>query len=308
MLVRVRGAQVGVRAGGSLRLSAGAVLGLFMLEGTTVVAAFGAVDASPRRPAGARRAVALTVIGLLLLVAARLPLPHPAPRPDPCPTAAPTPRPACPTAALPPDHRGARRRSRGGGRRHGRGVTDTRPTSDAGASRPTRRRRAPHPARRRRGAAPGRARHRPGPGLRGRARRQRRRDPRPTSSGSCPSRTRCSSPPARARRWRSSTPARTASQAIVWKSADGPRHRQRPHVRWCFDALVTSLADELVEGGAGEQLPRAASSRTGHALLLRLVELGAGLGAGDQRGGLGGDAAADLGARAPRAAPSPRRG
>lgn len=47
-----------------LRLKAGAMLGLLMLEGTTIVAAFGAVDAAM----GARvalGAVALTVIGLL---------------------------------------------------------------------------------------------------------------------------------------------------------------------------------------------------------------------------------------------------
>ena len=47
-----------------LRFSAGAVLGLLMLEGTTIVAAFGAVESSD----GARLAlggVALVVIGLL---------------------------------------------------------------------------------------------------------------------------------------------------------------------------------------------------------------------------------------------------
>jgi len=46
-----------------LRLSAGAMLGLLMLEGTTIVAAFGAVEAAD----GARLAlgaVALTAIGL----------------------------------------------------------------------------------------------------------------------------------------------------------------------------------------------------------------------------------------------------
>ena len=52
---------MGVR-GGVLRLRAGAALGLFLLEGTSVVAALGAVDAPLRRPVGARPGPLLAIV------------------------------------------------------------------------------------------------------------------------------------------------------------------------------------------------------------------------------------------------------
>lgn len=51
-----------------LRRSAGAALGLLLLEGTTVVAALGAVDTS----SGARLALGLTAVTVMALVAASL--------------------------------------------------------------------------------------------------------------------------------------------------------------------------------------------------------------------------------------------
>ena len=53
---------------GLLRLSAGAALGTFLLEGTSLVAAFGAVDAS----AGARIALAGAAVVVMALVAVSL--------------------------------------------------------------------------------------------------------------------------------------------------------------------------------------------------------------------------------------------
>ena len=55
-------------AGGILRLQAGAALGVFLLEGTSVVAALGAVDA----PAGARLALAGSAGLAMVLVATSL--------------------------------------------------------------------------------------------------------------------------------------------------------------------------------------------------------------------------------------------
>jgi hypothetical protein len=66
-------------AAGVLRLRAGSALGLFLLEGTSVVAAAGATDAHP----GARAALAATALAAIVLLAASLhafpepPLPRP---------------------------------------------------------------------------------------------------------------------------------------------------------------------------------------------------------------------------------------
>jgi hypothetical protein len=68
-----------VCAVGVLRLRAGAALGLFLLEGTSVVAAAGATDA----PAAARAALAAVAVAVIVLLAASLhafPAP-PVPRP-----------------------------------------------------------------------------------------------------------------------------------------------------------------------------------------------------------------------------------
>lgn len=66
-------------AAGVLRLRAGSALGLFLLEGTSVVAAAGATDAPP----GARAALAASALAAIVLLAASLhafpepPLPRP---------------------------------------------------------------------------------------------------------------------------------------------------------------------------------------------------------------------------------------
>lgn len=57
-----------VFAVGVVRLSSGAALGLFLLEGTSVVAALGAVDA----PGGARLALAGSALLAIVLVASSL--------------------------------------------------------------------------------------------------------------------------------------------------------------------------------------------------------------------------------------------
>ena len=145
------------------------------------------------------------------------------------------------------------------------------------------------------------------PGYEGTLRRQRRRDPRPTSSASCPSRTRCSSSRARARSSSELHAGPNCAMAIVWKVVGRPRHGRRPAVprgasrRPELHARQPAAAS--ASGAPARSRPSAASSSTGTPFSLRLVELGAGLGAGDQRGRLGRHAAAHLGARAPRAAP-----
>lgn len=59
----------------ALRLSAGAALGLLLLEGTTVVAAFGAVDTDP----WVRTALGASALSVIALLAASL---HAFPSPD----------------------------------------------------------------------------------------------------------------------------------------------------------------------------------------------------------------------------------
>lgn len=64
-----------VFAAGVLRLRAGAALGLFLIEGTSVVAALGATDA----PGAARLALAAAAVGAIVLLATSL---HAFPEPD----------------------------------------------------------------------------------------------------------------------------------------------------------------------------------------------------------------------------------
>ena len=168
---------------------------------------------------------------------------------------------------------------------------------DAGAA--VRRRRALRPRAERRGAAAGRARDRPGAGLRRHARGERRRDPGRGAAPRARSRTRCSSPRARARWSSSSWPARTARSPSCGRppTAAAPPNDQTLHLVLRSDVSRARASRRAsASGGAAEQRAEGGLVEHGHALLVGLVELGAGLGAGDQRARLGRHAAAHLGA------------